>query len=42
MVGFRNTARGQSVTDWWDNGGDRIAFGRGSRAYVAINHEGPR
>ncbi|GAA5214364.1 carbohydrate-binding module family 20 domain-containing protein [Streptomyces thinghirensis] len=40
MVGFRNTARGQSVTDWWDNGGDGIAFGRGSRAYVAINHEG--
>ncbi|MGV9279705.1 carbohydrate-binding module family 20 domain-containing protein [Streptomyces sp. NPDC003730] len=40
MVGFRNTARGQAVTDWWDNGGDQIAFGRGSKAYVAINHEG--
>ncbi|MCX4786271.1 MULTISPECIES: carbohydrate-binding module family 20 domain-containing protein [unclassified Streptomyces] len=40
MVGFRNTARGESVTDWWDNGGDRIAFGRGAKAYVAINHEG--
>ncbi|MFD3543366.1 carbohydrate-binding module family 20 domain-containing protein [Streptomyces sp. NPDC058662] len=40
MVGLRNAARGQSVTDWWDNGGDRIAFGRGSKAYVAINHEG--
>ncbi|MEW2067941.1 carbohydrate-binding module family 20 domain-containing protein [Streptomyces sp. NPDC007346] len=40
MVGFRNAARGQSVTDWWDNGGDQIAFGRGDRAYVAINHEG--
>ncbi|MFF9505634.1 carbohydrate-binding module family 20 domain-containing protein [Streptomyces sp. NPDC014724] len=40
MVGFRNTARGESVTDWWDNGGDQIAFGRGSKAYVAINHEG--
>ncbi|MFC8234641.1 carbohydrate-binding module family 20 domain-containing protein [Streptomyces sp. NPDC057284] len=40
MVGFRNTARGEAVTDWWDNGGDQIAFGRGSRAYVAINHEG--
>ncbi len=39
MVGFRNAARGQSVTDWWDNGGDQIAFGRGSKAYVAINHE---
>ncbi|XMN09492.1 carbohydrate-binding module family 20 domain-containing protein [Streptomyces griseobrunneus] len=40
MVGFRNAARGQSVTNWWDNGGDQIAFGRGSKAYVAINHEG--
>jgi len=40
MVGFRNAARGQAVTDWWDNGGDQIAFGRGSKAYVALNHEG--
>ncbi|MET8530652.1 carbohydrate-binding module family 20 domain-containing protein [Streptomyces sp. NPDC005065] len=40
MVGFRNTALGEAVTDWWDNGGDQIAFGRGSKAYVAINHEG--
>lgn len=40
MVGFRNAARGQGVTNWWDNGGDRIAFGRGDKAYVAVNHEG--
>ncbi len=40
MVAFRNAARGQGVVNWWDNGGDQIAFGRGSRAYVAINHEG--
>lgn len=40
MVGFRNAARGQAVTDWWDDGGDRIAFGRGSKAYVAINYTG--
>ncbi|MBT2540362.1 alpha amylase C-terminal domain-containing protein [Streptomyces sp. ISL-44] len=39
MVGFRNAARGQSVTNWWDNGGDQIAFGRGGKAYVAINRE---
>jgi alpha-amylase len=39
MVAFRNAARGQSVVNWWDNGGDQIAFGRGSKAYVAINHE---
>ncbi|MFF5972429.1 carbohydrate-binding module family 20 domain-containing protein [Streptomyces sp. NPDC012769] len=39
MVAFRNTARGQGVTDWWDNGNNAIAFGRGSKAYVALNHE---
>ncbi|MFF8274936.1 carbohydrate-binding module family 20 domain-containing protein [Streptomyces lateritius] len=40
MVGFRNAARGTSVTNWWDNGNNAIAFGRGAKAYVAINHEG--
>uniref|UniRef100_UPI0030F48877 carbohydrate-binding module family 20 domain-containing protein n=1 Tax=Streptomyces sp. GSL17-111 TaxID=3121596 RepID=UPI0030F48877 len=40
MVGLRNTAHGQGVTNWWDNGNDAIAFGRGDAAYVAINHEG--
>ncbi|MFJ2933447.1 carbohydrate-binding module family 20 domain-containing protein [Streptomyces sp. NPDC087219] len=39
MVAFRNTARGQAVTGWWDNGNNAIAFGRGTKAYVAINHE---
>jgi alpha-amylase len=40
MVAWRNTAHGEAVTDWWDNGNNQIAFGRGSKAYVAINHEG--
>ena len=39
MVAFRNTTRGESVTNWWDNGADAIAFGRGCKGYVAINHE---
>jgi alpha-amylase len=39
MVAFRNATRGQAVTNWWDNGGDAIAFGRGSKGFVAINHE---
>lgn len=39
MVAFRNATRGQPVTNWWDNGGDAIAFGRGGKGYVAINHE---
>jgi alpha-amylase len=40
MVGFRNAASGQSVTNWWDNGNNQIAFSRGSKAFVAINKEG--
>ncbi|KFG75858.1 alpha-amylase [Streptomyces mutabilis] len=39
MVAFRNATGGQAVTDWWDNGNDAIAFGRGSKGYVAVNHE---
>ena len=39
MVAFRNATRGESMTDWWDNGADAIAFGRGAKGYVAINHE---
>ncbi|MFF9042750.1 alpha-amylase family protein [Streptomyces parvulus] len=39
MVGFRNATRGQAVTNWWDNGNDAIAFGRGAKGFVAINHE---
>jgi alpha-amylase len=39
MVGFRNAVSGTSVTNWWDNGNNAIAFGRGSKGFVAINHE---
>lgn len=39
MVGFRNATRGQAVTNWWDNGNDAIAFGRGTKGFVAVNHE---
>ncbi|OSP42725.1 glycosidase, partial [Streptomyces sp. 13-12-16] len=39
MVEFRNTAGSAGVTNWWDNGNNAIAFGRGDKAYVAINHE---
>jgi alpha-amylase len=40
MVAFRNAVRGTSVTNWWSNGNNAIAFGRGSAGYVVINHEG--
>lgn len=40
MVGFRNAVAGTAMTDWWDDGGNAVAFGRGSKGFVAINHEG--
>ncbi len=39
MVAFRNAVRGTPVTDWWDNGNNAIAFARGNKGFVAINHE---
>ncbi|GAB7052311.1 alpha amylase C-terminal domain-containing protein [Catenuloplanes indicus] len=39
MTAFRNAAGDTPVTAWWDTGADQIAFGRGDRAYLAINHE---
>ncbi len=39
-VDFRNnTDDNWNVTDWWDNGGNQIAFGRGSSGHVVINKE---
>ncbi|GAA2339857.1 carbohydrate-binding module family 20 domain-containing protein [Saccharopolyspora halophila] len=40
MVGFHNAVAGTGLTDWWDDGGGRIAFGREDRGYVVINREG--
>jgi alpha-amylase len=39
MVGFRNAVSGTAVTNWWDDGNNAIAFGRGGKGYLAINHE---
>jgi alpha-amylase len=40
LVAFRNaTVRNWFVSDWWDNGNDQIAFGRGDLGFVVINHE---
>lgn len=39
-VDFRNnTADNWNVTNWWDNGNNQIAFGRGSSGHVFINKE---
>jgi alpha-amylase len=40
MIGFRKAAAAvPRVTDWWDDGSNRIAFGRGNLAFVVINRE---
>jgi alpha-amylase len=39
MVAFRNATRGEPVGNWWDDGADAIAFGRGAKGYVVVNHE---
>jgi alpha-amylase len=39
MVKFHNAALGQPVSNWWDNGGNAIAFGRGNRGFIVINNE---
>ncbi|HWV48220.1 MAG TPA: alpha-amylase family glycosyl hydrolase, partial [Microbacterium sp.] len=38
MVGFHNAVAGASVTNWWDDGGNHIAYGRGDKGYVTINN----
>lgn len=40
MVAFRNqTASNFRLTDWWTNGNNQIAFGRGDAGFVVINRE---
>jgi alpha-amylase len=40
MVAFRRaTASSPNVTDWWDDGTNQIAFGRGKLGFVVINRE---
>ena len=40
MVGFRNATNSAFyVSNWWDNGNNQIAFGRGGLGFVVINRE---
>lgn len=39
MVSFRRVVAGTDVNHWWDDGHNAIAFSRGSKGFVAINHE---
>ncbi|WP_277208798.1 carbohydrate-binding module family 20 domain-containing protein [Isoptericola croceus] len=40
MVGYHNAVEGMPVTDWWDDGSNHIAYGRGQVGYVTINNSG--
>lgn len=42
MVSFRRAVAGTEITQWWDNGGNAIAFSRGAKGFVAINRESTR
>jgi alpha-amylase len=40
MVGFRRyTASETYVSNWWTDGSNRIAFGRGAKGFIVINRE---
>lgn len=40
MAGFAQQVRGTGITDWFDNGGNLIAFGRGESGFVVFNAGG--
>jgi len=39
MVAFRRAVAGAPLANWWDNGGNAIAFSRGDKGFVLINRE---
>jgi alpha-amylase len=39
MVGFRKATVGAPVENVWDNGENQLAFSRGDKGFVVINHE---
>lgn len=38
MVGFHNEVADAEVTNWWDDGGNVVGYGRGESGYVALNN----
>ncbi|XP_029971425.1 pancreatic alpha-amylase-like [Salarias fasciatus] len=39
MVAFRNAVNGESLVNWWDNGNNQVAFGRGKRGFIVFNND---
>jgi alpha-amylase len=40
MVVFKNAVRGTSISNWWSNGAQQIAFCRGNSGFVAFTNGG--
>lgn len=40
MIGFRNAVKGTSITNWWSNGDQQIAFCRGGAGFIAFTNGG--
>ncbi|XP_029409586.1 pancreatic alpha-amylase-like [Nannospalax galili] len=39
MVAFRNVVNGQPFANWWDNGSNQVAFGRGNKGFIVFNND---
>ncbi|EHB09943.1 Pancreatic alpha-amylase [Heterocephalus glaber] len=39
MAAFRNVVDGQPFSNWWDNGSNQVAFGRGNRGFIVFNND---
>lgn len=39
MIKFRNTVKGTSLTNWWNNDNSQISFCRGNKGFIAFNNE---
>ncbi|XP_033636904.1 alpha-amylase-like [Asterias rubens] len=40
LVGFQNASADQPLANFWSNGNQQIAFGRGDKAFIVFNNEG--
>ncbi|XP_005371727.1 alpha-amylase 1 isoform X2 [Microtus ochrogaster] len=39
MVAFRNVVGFQPFSNWWDNGSNQVAFGRGNKGFIVFNND---
>jgi alpha-amylase len=39
MVIFQNVVDGQPFSNWWENGLNKVAFGRGNRGFIVFNND---